>query len=425
MFRLGPVKKFAYSFKAPSKSMNLAGNLESRVPPPSSEWAICLGDVTRTRIGSIDLLRGLVMVLMALDHTRDFFGTSGMNPRDVADPALFLTRWITHFCAPTFILLAGVSAYLYGARAHSVGELSRFLFTRGLWLVLLELTVVRLGWRFNFDLSYFVFQVIWVIGASMIVLAALVYMPRWAIAAIGLGMIGGHNLLDAVRAEEFARVGWVWNFLHQPGLIRARNVEVFPLYTLIPWVGVMATGYALGPVIRLERARRLTLLLGIGIGITVGFVLLRAANVYGDPVAWTVHRSWPETMLSFINCEKYPPSLLYLMMTLGPALLLLAAFESVHGRLASWITAFGRVPLFYYVGHIYLIHLLAVIYAAMTVGDMAWLFGDFARPEPGRYGLPLSGIYGVWLFVVVALYPSCRWFATLKNRRQQWWLSYL
>jgi len=405
--------------------MNLAGNLESRVPPQSNEWAICVGDVAQTRIGSIDLLRGLVMVLMALDHTRDFFGASGMNPRDVADPALFLTRWITHFCAPTFILLAGVSAYLYGARAHSVGQLSRFLLTRGLWLVLLELTVVRFGWRFNFDLSYFVFQVIWVIGASMIVLAALVYMPRWAIATIGLGMIGGHNLLDGVRAEDFARAGWVWNFLHQPALVQGWNVPVFPLYTLIPWVGVMAAGYALGPVMRLEGARRRMLLIRIGTGITVGFVLLRTANLYGDPVAWTVHPSWPETVLSFINCEKYPPSLLYLMMTLGPALLLLATFESMHGRLASWITTFGRVPLFYYVGHIYLIHLLAVIYAGMTVGDIAWLFGDFAPPEPGRYGLPLLGIYGVWLFVVVALYPSCRWFAALKKHRQQWWLSYL
>jgi len=181
----------------------------------------------------------------------------------------------------------------------------------------------------------------------------------------------------------------------------------------------------LGPVMRLKRARRRSLLIGIGTGITVGFVLLRAVNLYGDPVAWTVQRSWPETVLSFINCEKYPPSLLYLMMTLGPALLLLAAFESVHGRLASWITTFGRVPLFYYIGHIYLIHLLAVIYAAMTVGDIAWLFGDFARPDPGRYGLPLLGIYGVWLFVVVALYPLCRWFAALKKYQRWWWLSYL
>ncbi|HKD76500.1 MAG TPA: heparan-alpha-glucosaminide N-acetyltransferase domain-containing protein, partial [Ktedonobacterales bacterium] len=265
--------------------MNVAGNLESRVSPQSSEWAICVGDVAQTRIGSIDLLRGLVMVLMALDHTRDFFGASGMNPRDVADPALFLTRWITHFCAPTFIFLAGVSAYLYGTRAHSLGELSRFLLTRGLWLVLLELTVVRFGWRFNVDLSYFVLQVIWVIGASMIVLAALVYMPRWAIATIGLGMIGGHNLLDGVRAEDLARAGWVWNFLHQPALVRAGNVQVFPLYTLIPWVGVMAAGYAMGPVMRLEKARRRMLLIGIGTGITVGFVLLRTVNLYGDPVA--------------------------------------------------------------------------------------------------------------------------------------------
>ena len=402
--------------------MNFAGNVESRVPRQSSGSAVCALDVTQTRISSIDLLRGLVMVLMALDHTRDFFGTSGMNPRDVADPALFLTRWITHFCAPTFILLAGVSAYLYGTRVRRTGELSRFLLTRGLWLVLLELTIVRFGWRFDFDLSYVVFQVIWVIGASMMVLAGLVHMPLWAISIIGLGMIGGHNLLDSIRAEDFAQAGWVWNFLHQPAPVRGPYGAVFPLYTLIPWVGVMAAGYALGPVMRLERARRRKLLIGIGAAITGGFVLLRAANLYGDPVPWTVHRSWSETLLSFINCEKYPPSLLYLMMTLGPALILLAGFESAHGRLASWITTFGRVPLFYYVGHIYLVHLLAVIYSAMAVGEIAWLFGDTAPPEPG---LPLFGIYGVWLFVVMALYPPCRWFAALKNHRQEWWLSYL
>ncbi len=209
----------------------------------------------RPRLDSIDLLRGLVLMVMALDHTRDFFGGSAMNPRDVAEPALFMTRWITHFCAPIFVMLAGISAWLYGARGRTTGELSRFLLTRGLWLVVIEFTVVRLGWMFAFNLDYFIMQVIFAIGASMMVLAALVHLPRWAIATIGIGMIAGHNLLDGIRAEDLGALGWIWNVLHVPALLSAGDVRVFALYPLIPWVGVMAAGYALGPLFKADAPR--------------------------------------------------------------------------------------------------------------------------------------------------------------------------
>jgi uncharacterized membrane protein len=238
----------------------------------------------RPRLVSIDLLRGLVMVLMALDHTRDFFGSSGMNLRDVTDPALFLTRWITHFCAPVFVLLAGVSAWLYEARGRRVGEVSRFLFTRGLFLMLMEFTVVRLGWTFDLGANSFVTQVIWAIGASMVVLSGLIYLPRRAIAAIGLAMIAGHNLLDGIGAGQFGSAGWMWTLLHEPKLLRLYgDTTLFALYPLIPWVGVMATGYALGPLFALDRAIRVRWLVGLGVCATAGFVLLRAMNVYGDP----------------------------------------------------------------------------------------------------------------------------------------------
>jgi uncharacterized membrane protein len=379
----------------------------------------------RSRINSIDLLRGLIMVVMALDHVRDFFGVSGGNVRDVGDAGLFLTRWVTHFCAPTFILLAGVSAYLYGARGHSTRDTSRFLLTRGLFLIVLELTLVRVAWRFNYDLSIFVFQVIWVLGAAMVVLALLVHLPRWAIAAIGLAMVAGHNLLDGVRAEDLGPAGFVWAFLHQPALLRAGGVGVYPLYSLLPWVGVMALGYALGPIMQLEPSPRRRWLFGLGTGICVGFVLLRATNLYGDPAAWTSHDSVLSTVLSFIDCEKYPPSLLYLMMTLGPMLMLLALFEGARGRVAGSIITIGRVPLLYYVAHLYLIHAFAVLYATVTVGDSTWLFAGAPLRKPAGYGLPLGGLYVVWLLVVVSLYPVCRWFADLKQRRREWWWSYL
>jgi len=384
----------------------------------------------RTRLSSIDILRGLVMIVMALDHTRDFFAGGGFNPRDVTDTALFLTRWVTHFCAPTFIFLAGISAYLYGtqkrARGHNIREVSRFLVTRGLWLVLIEFTLVRVGWSFDVHFNYFVAQVIFAIGVSMIALSAIVHLPRGVIAAIGLAMIAGHNALDGIKAEQLGAVAPLWNLLHQPGLFDiAPGVKFFVLYPLIPWIGVMAAGYALGPVFMQERAARVRQLFMLGAAVTLGFFVLRATNLYGDPAPWTIQDSVLATVLSFINCEKYPPSLLYLAMTLGPALMLVAAFEWVRGPVANWVATFGRVPFFYYVVHIFLLHALAILFAWATIADIGWLFGPLAGHKPAAYGLSLAGVYAVWLGVVVALYPLCRWFAGIKRRRTGWWWSYL
>ena len=382
--------------------------------------------VSRARLDSVDLLRGLVMLLMALDHTRDFFAAGGPNPRDIADPALFLTRWVTHFCTPTFIFLAGVSAFLYGERGRRVGEVSWFLLTRGLWLILIEFTLMRLCWTFSIHADVFVIQVIWVTGASMVALAGLVHLPRWAIATIGLAMIAGHNLLDGIDAEELGHAGWLWKLLHEPGLIEiGPHARLFVLYVLLPWSGVMAAGYALGPVFRLDPARRRSFLLRTGAAVTAGFIVLRASNLYGDPAAWSVQASVLATVLAFIDCEKYPPSLLYLMMTLGPALILLALFERVHGALAGLVTTFGRVPFFFYVVHVAFIHALAVAFAWITVGDIGWTFGAFLSQKPASYGLGLPGVYVVWLCVLAALYPLCRAFAALKRRRREWWWSYL
>jgi len=379
------------------------------------------GTPTRLRLDSVDLLRGVVMVLMALDHTRDFFGAGGLNPRDVGEPALFLTRWITHFCAPIFILLAGLSAYLYAARGRRTGDVSRYLVTRGFWLMLLEFTVVRLGWTFDFGAGFFMTQVIWVIGASMVVLAGLIHLPRTALIAVALIMIAGHNLFDGINAEYFGSASWIWSLLHQPKLFRLGSETSFlALYPLIPWVGVMVAGYALGPLFRLEagtRGRRLALIGGLA---TVGFVAVRASNFYGDPAPWVEREDTLETLLSFLNCEKYPPSLLYLLMTLGPGLLLLAAFETTRGRIADWIIAFGRVPLFYYVAHIFLIHALAVLFAWASGNEVAWLFRAFSE-KPAGYGLGLPGVYAVTALVIVTLQPFCRSFAALKQRRSEWW----
>jgi uncharacterized membrane protein len=377
-------------------------------PPPRS--------ADEGRIVSVDLLRALVVALMALDHTRDFFGSGGFNPRDVTEPALFLTRWITHFCAPTFVLLAGLSAFLYG-RGRSIAETSRFLFTRGLWLMLIDLTLIKFGWRFEFDFFHLGMGVVFVIGASMIALAALVWLPRWAIAAVALVMIAGHNLLDGISAETWGANAWLWHILHERGeATLGGGFEGYVLYPLIPWIGVMAAGYTLGPVMQREPEARQRRLYVMGAAITLGFVVLRASNLYGDPASWTVQENWLSTLLSFVNCEKYPPSLLFLMMTLGPALMLLGAFEQARGRFAQVLAMFGQVPFFFYVVHIYLIHALAIVTGLALTGvfTLTPLLG-FSLPQ----------IYLVWLTVLALLYPICRWFAGLKARGTAWWWSYL
>jgi uncharacterized membrane protein len=370
----------------------------------------------RGRIASVDILRGLVMVIMALDHTRDFFTSTGFSPRDVTDPPLFLTRWVTHFCAPTFILLAGLSAFLNG-RGKSLQELSRFLLVRGLWLILLDVTLIKFGWRFEIDLYRVSAGVIFVIGVSMVALSAMIWLPRWVIASLALVILAGHNLLDTVRAEELGDASSAWHFLHEPGLVPlGDSATLYILYPLIPWVGVMAGGYSLGPVMQLEKSERQRILFRLGAAITVGFAALRAANLYGDPTPWSPQDTWLWTMLSFLNCEKYPPSLLYLMMTLGPALMLLAWLDGARGLLASFFATFGRVPFLYYVIHIYLIHALAVVTALAMTGVLT------TTPE---INFSLMSVFIIWLLVIVLLYPICRWFAYLKQTGSDWWWAYL
>lgn len=381
----------------------------------------------RPRLDGIDFLRGVVMAIMVLDHMRDYLGASTMDPRDVDDPVLFLTRWITHFCAPIFVMLAGVSAYLYGSRGRTTGEIARFLLTRGLWLMLVEHTLVRLAWTFNLSYDFVFFQVIWAIGCAMVILAALVRLPHWAIATFGLTLIVGHHVLDGIDAASFGSLAWLWVLLHDPGAIpTTSDVEILALYPLIPWAGVMAVGYALGPVMLFEQRRRERWLLTIGFATLVGFIVLRATNAYGNPTDWAVHESWLATVLDFVNCEKYPPSLSFLAMTLGPGLIVLALFRSARSAVGRALVTIGRVPFLFYVAHIFVVHAFAVAVATFWYGDGAWMFrGMPVFAKPAEYGLALPAIYVAWLLALAVLYPLARWFAHVKQTRKEWWLSYL
>jgi len=388
----------------------------------------------RTRLDSVDLLRGAVMIVMALDHTRHYFSKDlAFDPTDLAQtyPALFLTRWITHFCAPVFIFLAGTGAFLSRARGKTTKELSGFLLTRGLWLVVLELTWVRcLGWLFNFDYHYSMGIVIWAIGWSMVALAMLVYLPTRWIAAVGLVMIAGHNLLDHVPPEQFGSFAWLWRILHSGGIIEPVAGYRFAAgYPLVPWIGVMAAGYGFGSLMLGEPSVRRRRLVVLGSLLTAFFVLLRLVNVYGDPDPWSPQRSPLFTFFSFLNCHKYPPSLLYLLMTLGPALLMLAFFDGGAPRWLKPVLVFGRVPLFYYLIHIPLIHGLAVLLAYVRLGRADWLFANStetgAPQPPAGYGCNLIVVYLIWLGIVLALYPACKWFAEVKRRHASAWLSYI
>ena len=373
------------------------------------------------RIASIDIIRGAVMVLMAVDHVRVYAGVPPGGP----DPAVFFTRWITHFCAPAFFFLAGTSAFLAGQRTDKP-SLSRFLAVRGLLLVLLELTLIRVSWTFNFDYAnYMLAGVIWSLGWCMVILALLVRLPLGLVAATGVAIIAGHNLIDPhfrewSEAAQASPLGWLWQVLYFGGAFRlfGSGPPLIILYSLVPWIGVMAAGYAFGWVMLQDPARRDRLCLSIGLGGTLLFLVLRGFNLYGNPLPWGGPNSPLPPLLSFLNTNKYPASLLFLMMTLGPTIALIPLLERARGAVARWLTIFGRVPLFYYLLHIPLIHLVAVLISMVrTPHDTAWLFTNHPMmpPDvPAGYRWSLGLLYGVTLIVVVILYFPCRWFAEKK-----------
>jgi uncharacterized membrane protein len=388
--------------------------------------------VARPRLDSVDMLRGLVMVVMALDHVRDFFGDVSFDALDLTRTSvpLYFTRWISHFCAPTFVFLTGVGAYLYGARGRTTGQISWYLFSRGLWLVVVEFVILTPMWMgprlIDQNHSYVLFgQVFWAIGTSMVVLSALVWLPRGALVLFALVVIEGHNALDVFRPIDFGRLDWLWQILHVQAFLRLTDhLALFAAYPLIPWFGVMAAGYAFGPVLKLDKAERRTWILGLGALMTVGFFVLRATNVYGDLRPWNLQKDETFTVLSFLNCHKYPPSLCYVLMTLGPALLLLAAFEWSWRPVGPVLTVFGRVPMFYY-----LLHLPLILGLSLLTHWAGGVFGGSDAPEPLQrvlhlpYHLP--GVYATWLLVVTILYFPCRWYAGIKSRSKSAWLTYL
>ena len=409
----------------------------------SSTPAVSLPKVPAlARVAPIDILRGIVMVVMALDHTRDFFTHLRFEPENLAHTwaALFFTRWITHFCAPLFFFLAGTGAFFYGRR-RTPAELSRFLWTRGLWLILLEFTVVGTAWTFQFPFGFF--GVIWALGASMALMAAAVRMPvRW-LGTISVLIIVTHDLFDRIRPKQFGSMAWLWTILHVRGFVYLPfHIPQFVLFQIIPWVAVMGAGYAFGSVYLLEPDRRRKLITRLGLILTLAFILLRVTNLYGNPPAglggvsqgdWHVQPTLEKTIILFLDVEKYPPSLQFLLMTLGPSLLLLVGLEKYTSNpggtsgIASALLIFGRVPLFYYVIHLYLIHGMAFVVALLFHQPSDWLIhgGFFANEMPDGYGHNLPFIYLMWITAVVILYFPCRWWAGLKQRRKDWWLSYL
>ncbi len=373
--------------------------------------------VSSSRLAALDVWRGAVMALMALDHTRDFVheAVGRYDPTNLmrASPALFLTRWITHLCAPAFSLLAGGGAYLALARGQNRAALSRFLALRGLLLIALEVTWVRFGWQLGWDYrETTLLQVIWALGCSMIALAGLAWLPSRLVGLIGAILIAGHNLLDSVHPGGGPALRALWLILHERGTFAiAYRYRFEVLYPILPWIGVMAAGFGLGELFTLARPARRRALLGWGLALTAAFVALRAAGFYGDPQPWTARGGPLYQALAFLNCEKYPPSLLYLLMTLGPTLLALAWLDGARGWLADALATLGRVPLFFYLAHLPFAHMLAVILGMVT--------------GRGLYAFPLWVVYAMWLVALGALYPLCRWYAGVKRRHPGGALRYL
>ena len=403
-----------------TQAIDLAGTpITEKVSPAPAAVA--------ARLPGIDRMRGLVIVLMALDHVRDFFNVDALyfDPTDLTRtyPALFLTRFVTHYCAPTFVLLAGVSAFLHGRKLNDRGALARFLLTRGVWLILLDAIVVSPVWAL--ELGRFHLATLWAIGCSMIALAGLVFLPLRAVLLIGVLIIVSHNLLDPLHAVQFGAWAPLWSILHEPGALPF-GLPGGVSYPVLPWIGIMALGYGLGPVFLEPASTRAWQLTLLGLASIALFLLLRGTNFYGDPHPWSQQRDSMMTALSVLNVSKYPPSLLYALVTLGPALLLLPAMERFGGLAGEVLATFGRVPLFIYLLHLYAAHAAAVALFLAEGFDYDQLrgFGAQAAP-PAGLGLSLPATYAAWILIMAALYPACRWFANVKRRRHDWWLSYL
>ena len=390
---------------------------------------------TRTyRINSIDFLRGLIMVVMALDHTRDFFHVTAMtaDPLDpsTTTPLLFFTRWITHYCAPGFVFLSGVSAYLASLK-KSRKEASLFLIKRGLWLIIAELTLINFGVFFNPGFNFIMLQVIWAIGCSMILLGIISRISPKLVLALGVLLFFGHNILDYLSLPRTGATGNLWNIFFRANAFipLGANHLVGAFYAILPWTGVMFMGYSIGHwfVPAFEAAKRKKLLLITGISLIALFFILRITNLYGDPEDFKSGKNLTTTIYSLLDTNKYPPSLQFLCMTLGPACILLALLEGVRGRVVDFFTVYGKVPFFYYILHFYLLHILAVIVFFATGHTTSQIVDPnvpfYFRPQNFGYGLGV--VYIIWLSVVLLLYYPCRWFAKYKMNHKQWWLRYL
>ncbi len=391
---------------------------------------------SHSRIESIDLLRGVVMVIMALDHARMYFGMGSWfaDPTNLSTttPLLFFTRWVTHFCAPVFVFLAGTSAFLYGSRNKTKKEVSWFLFTRGVWLLFIELIIVGFGWTFDVTFSFHLLQVIWAMGMSMLFLSAFVYLPNALVFVIGIILVTGHHLLDSISMEGATVTHLIWYALHQEKLIVLDSHSVIYLhYPLIPWIGLMALGYIFGMLYQegFSAGKRKRWLVWMGMSAVLLFIVLRAFNLYGDPHHWDPQHTFVYSLLSFLNTTKYPPSLLYILMTIGPSLIFLSLIENISNRVVSFFVTFGRVPFFFYVIHIYVIHLFAMvgtIYAGRSWRDYILTGKSFLSESLSNFGFDLYVVYLIWILVVALLFPWCKWYNKYKAaNRQKWWLKYL
>jgi uncharacterized membrane protein len=393
-----------------------------------------LQEVKSTRVQSIDLLRGIVMIIMALDHVRDYFHADAFlfNPLDLQQTSvpLFFTRWITHFCAPVFVFLAGTSAFLVGSRKGKK-ELSAFLFKRGVWLLVLEFTVINVAWFLNFQFPLIALTVIWALGMGMIVLSAAVHLPFKMILALGLVLVVGHNLLDPIKSPEPGAPAILWAILHEYKGFQLDSFFLFVGYPILPWTGIMMLGYCFGSLYlsTVEASYRKKILLRAGLAMIAAFVIIRFINSYGDPFPWSTQNTAAFTFLSFLNVTKYPPSLDYILVTLGPAFVFLAFAENLKGKFSQYIIGLGRVPMFYYITHLYLIHTVAIVAALATGFEFSdMIFNTWVTDSPNLrgYGFSLGVTYVVWIAVVLALFPLCLWYDQYKIRnKEKWWLSYL